>query len=281
MSWFNKRVERLVESTGYRLIKTAKGSNSSPEMTKVGMENFASLATAYEQLLNEHHGGELITPNHLRPLLLTRLLGTPPAEAYHIVEALAVTRDIGGDVCEFGIAQGETSALIANEIRGTGKTLHLFDSFQGLSEPTEEDQLKDDIFSLGSIEAYAGTMAYSPEKVRSRLAAIDFPESRFVIHPGFIDVTFGTGIESLPDEVSFAYIDFDLYEPIMIALEYLGHHLSPGGIVIVDDYDHFSTGAKSAVDQFVLEHAEDDTRFTIRIPDRHYGAFAILSMTSG
>jgi hypothetical protein len=30
------------------------------------------------------------------------------------------------DVCEFGVAQGETSALIANEIRSTSKALHRF-----------------------------------------------------------------------------------------------------------------------------------------------------------
>ena len=55
-----------------------------------------------------------VEPNNLRIALMGRLLGTQPPEAYAIVQALQYTRDVPGDVCEFGVAQGETSALIAN-----------------------------------------------------------------------------------------------------------------------------------------------------------------------
>ncbi len=74
---------------------------------------------------------------------------------------LHLNRALGldGDVCEFGVAQGATSALIANEIRGTEKDLWLFDSFEGLPKPTDHDILIDDIFNLGSIDRYQGTMA--------------------------------------------------------------------------------------------------------------------------
>ncbi len=65
--------------------------------------------------------------------MLTRFQGTPPAEAYFIINALTMCIDIKDDVCEFGVAQGETSTLIANEIKNTGKILHLFDSFPGSS----------------------------------------------------------------------------------------------------------------------------------------------------
>ena len=66
-------------------------------------------------------------------------------------------------MCEFGVAEGETSAVIANEIAESKKSFHLFDSFEGLPKPTAKDKLKDDLFSLGSIEAYAGTMASSED----------------------------------------------------------------------------------------------------------------------
>jgi O-methyltransferase len=39
-----------------------------------------------------------------------------------------------------------TSALLANEIRSTERTLWLFDSFKGLGKPSEKDLLIDDIF---------------------------------------------------------------------------------------------------------------------------------------
>ena len=73
---------------------------------------------------------------------------------------------MSGDICEFGVAQGTTSALMSNEIKGLKeRNLWLFDSFEGLPMPTEKDQLKDDIFSLGSIEAYKGTMACGIDQV--------------------------------------------------------------------------------------------------------------------
>jgi hypothetical protein len=130
---------------------------------RVSFANFVSLVQAYEQRLNE--SGHLIPANEMRPRLLGRLQGTPPAEAYFIIEALARCRDIDGDVCEFGVAQGETSALIANELAGMAeKVLHLFDSFEGLPKPSAKDELKDDITALGSMDAYTGTMA-CPERM--------------------------------------------------------------------------------------------------------------------
>ena len=172
----------------------------------------------------------------MRPRLLARLLGTPPSEAYFIVKALAECKDIDGDVCEFGVAQGETSALIANEIKSSDKILHVFDSFEGLPKPTEKDQLKDDIYSLGSMEAYAGRMACPDEMVRARLKAISFPQDRLVIHKGFIEQVLREKAK-LPKRIGFAYVDFDFYEPIRLCLDFLDQATTAGSMIIVDDYD--------------------------------------------
>ena len=83
-------------------------------------------------------------------------IGTNLVEALFLLNELSQAMHLDGDVCEFGIAQGATSALIGNEIRNTSKALWLFDSFEGLPRPTEKDKLIDDIFSLGSIEKYQG-----------------------------------------------------------------------------------------------------------------------------
>lgn len=243
----------------------------------VRFENFASLARAYEQQLIDR--GEDIPPNALRPELLARLLGTSPSEAYFIVQALARCRLVPGDVCEFGVAQGETSALIANEIFASGdKRLHLFDSFEGLPPPSAKDQLKDDIFSLGSIEAYTGAMSCPEDMVRRRLQALAFPAQRYTIHKGFIDETLRVG-SSLPTQVCFAYVDFDFYEPIRTALDFLHRVTSVGAVVIVDDYDYFSTGAKTAVDEFVAARNSGGVVYECLVPDTHYGHFAMLTKT--
>jgi hypothetical protein len=157
-----------------------------------------------------------------------------------------------GDVCEFGIAQGATSALLANEIRDTDKLLWLFDSFAGLPKPTEKDTLIDDSFGLGTIEKYQGAMMYGINEVLERLRAISYPSSRVKIVPGFIENTIS--LVDLPDKVCFAYVDFDFYEPILIALNYLNEHLSMGGCMVVDDYGVFSSGAGAAVDEFLAAH---------------------------
>lgn len=207
-----------------------------------------------------------------RPALLARLLGTGISEAMYLLDQLHASLSEPGDVVEFGIAQGATSALIANEIRPTTKTLWLYDTFAGLPRPHAKDQLKDDIFGLGSIARYEGEMRCEQAEVQTRLAAIGFLESRVRLCPGLVEQTLLPG--QGPSTVSFAYIDFDFYAPIKHALEYLDTHLAEGGRIVVDDYDFFSTGAKTAVDEFV---AERKGRYRLELPRPFAGHFCMLS----
>lgn len=180
---------------------------------------------------------------------MMQLLGTQPSEALHLIWHLNHVLHLEGEICEFGVAQGSTSALIANEILETGKVLWLFDSFEGLPKPSVRDILIDDIFNLGSIDRYQGAMACGQDQVIDRLKSITFPLGRVKVVPGFIEQTVKCG--DLPEKVCFAYVDFDFYEPIKIALELLDPRLPIGGVVIVDDYGFFSEGAQAAVDEFV------------------------------
>ena len=236
-------------------------------------DNFGNLCQAYEGLLREC--GRPVPACDRRPELLGRQMGTPPAEAYAIVESLARTAQLEGDVCEFGVAQGEISALIAGEILVTKKHLHLFDSFEGLPPPTDKDTLKDDIFSLGSIEAYTGRMANPETLVRGRLNAVRSPDSRVHVHRGFFEDLIAAKAD-FPSRVSFAYVDFDFYAPVKLALEFLAEVTAVGAMVIVDDYDYFSTGVKSAVDEFLSERRSAGREYELVVPDTVYGHFAIL-----
>lgn len=267
MRTMKNAIRKTLAAFGYEIRRSTGGS--------VPFENFVNLAIAYEQCLNEKD--DLIAPNEIRPKLLARLMGTPPSEAYFIVQALSKCKDVLGDVCEFGVAQGETSALIANEIAlSNNKRLHLFDSFEGLPKPSDKDQLKDDIFSLGSIEAYSGRISCSEDMVRSRLNAISFPTERYVIHKGFIEQLIHED-RTLPNQVCFAYVDFDFYEPTKTALEFLHRVTISGSIIIVDDYDFFSTGAKTAVNEFIQAKMSIGIAYECLVPNRRYGHFAILT----
>jgi len=243
----------------------------------VSFANFSNLSLAYEQRIKE--SGHFIGENKNRAKLLARLIGTLPSEAYFIVLALAECKDVDGDICEFGVAQGETSALIASEIESSNKTFHLFDSFEGLPEPTEKDQLIDDIFSLGSMEAYAGKMSCPEKLVRARLKAISFSSDRYVIHKGYFDRVLRED-PNLPQKVCFAYLDFDFYEPIKVVLEFLHQASSEGTIIVVDDYGFFSTGVKTAVDEFLEEKNSKSIIYECLVPNTQYGHFAVLTRKS-
>lgn len=267
--------QRAIASFGYEVTRLSGPSSLPP--TRVIWDNFVSLTQAYEERLRDT--GATIPLSDRRPYLLARLEGTPPAEAYCLVEALVRCQRVEGDVCEFGVAQGETSALIADEIRNQdGRMLHLFDSFEGLPSPTEEDELRDDIWGLGSLDAYAGKMSYPEGMVLRRLADIGFPRERCVVHKGFIE-RLDQSDATLPRRVSFAYLDFDFYEPTRIVLEFLHAVGSPGTVIVVDDYDFFSGGPKKAVDAFVKSMSSEGTPYECFVPGAPYGHFAVITRT--
>jgi len=210
-------------------------------------------------------------PNRMERL--SNLLGTTPSEALYLLGSLHRCLALPGDVCEFGVAQGRTSALLGNELnRFTQKDLWLFDSFEGLPKPTEEDVLIDDIFSLGSMDKYQGTMACPETMVRKELESIAFPSSRLHIIKGFVKDSIKNG--KLPKQVAFSYVDFDFYEPIRDALDFLESVMPVGGVIVVDDYGFFSAGAQQAVDEFIKARPG---QWKHDLPPSFAGHFAILS----
>jgi|1185.fasta_scaffold333797_1 O-methyltransferase len=205
-----------------------------------------------------------------RGALLADLLGTSVCEAIYIVESLHVALQVPGEVCEFGVAQGATSKLLAAELMESERHLYLFDSFEGLPPPDEEDVLIDDILQLGSMDRYQGLMAFPETEVAEKLGSIGFPPQRTHIVKGWIEETLQA---SAPAQVAFAYVDFDLHGPIRTALQYLDRAMPVGGRIVVDDYGFFSAGAQKAVDDFVAARRD---RFAMRLPLPFAGKFAIL-----
>jgi hypothetical protein len=206
-----------------------------------------------------------------REELLNDLIGTTVSEAIYIIRFLHEALQVPGDICEFGVAQGATSCILGAEIMSTNRRLWLFDSFEGLPAPGPKDRLIDDVFGLGSMRRYKGTMASPESAVLGRLEAVGFPRERTKVRKGWIKDTLLGG--ELPHEVAFAYVDFDFYEPIKDALMFLDGHMAPGGRIIVDDYGFFSEGAQIAVDEFI---ASAGNRFSFETPLPFAGHFCIL-----
>jgi hypothetical protein len=207
-----------------------------------------------------------------RQEMLTGLLGTTVSEAIYIISCLHRALDVPGDICEFGVAQGATSRLLGYEILASDRKLWLFDSFEGLPAPSDKDDLIDDIFSLGSMDRYKGTMRSSETEVLDKLAEIRFPSSRLKLMKGWVEDVLRE--PDLPSAVAFAYVDFDFFEPIRAALEFLDRRMAAGGAIVVDDYGYFSSGVQLAVDEF---RDRTSGRYRFDLPLACAGHFCILT----
>lgn len=153
-----------------------------------------------------------------------------------VVSFLQSTKNITGDIAEFGVYKGHT-AILLNQFRrewNNGKKLHLFDSFEGL--PDEIGQ--DDGFVAGQ---FSDT---SVERVRQVVGN----EQDVQIVKGFFKDSFPNHPEL---KFSFCHIDCDLEIAVIECLEYIYPRLSFGGIIVFDDYGFRAcVGLRKAVDDF-------------------------------
>ena len=64
---------------------------------------------------------------------------------------------------------------------------------------------------------------------------------------------------------------------IMDVIELVRNVKVEKAIIIVDDYDFFSTGSKTAVDEFIEEKNSTETIYKCFVPNTQYGHFIILT----
>ncbi len=150
---------------------------------------------------------------------------------------------IPGDVVELGCNAGNTSVRMAKVMGGEcDKAHHVFDSFQGMPEWTKEDEGTDEFMLPGSVKV-------SPRDVQNNFASNNLPQP--VIHEGWLKDTLP---HELPEQIAFAFIDVDLYEPTLACLCAVYDRLAPGAICMIHDYiSENITGTKIAVDEFFKE----------------------------
>jgi hypothetical protein len=177
----------------------------------------------------------------------------PKQSRFDVLEQLAdqaVRRDVNADVAECGCWKGTSTYLIAKTIERAGfqGRFHVFDSFEGLSDPHAHDE--DERYSLtpGQIAVRKQMLTSTEPEVRRTLAPFTFT----ALYPGWIP-------ERFPDvadrRFSFVHVDVDLYEPTRDSLAFFVPRLVPGGVLVCDDYGYTGfPGAKAAVDEYVAAH---------------------------
>jgi O-methyltransferase len=167
-----------------------------------------------------------------------------------------VRNNIAGDVVECGVWKGGSMMLVARKLArlgDMGRNLYLFDTFEGMSEPGKEDVSAVDQTSAGELLNSAertdgdNVWCYSPlEEVRTNLRETDYPIEKIRFIKGKVE-------DTLPEpsigRIALLRLDTDWYESTRHELDTLYDLLVPGGIMIIDDYGHWS-GSRKAVDEF-------------------------------
>jgi len=157
--------------------------------------------------------------------------------------------NVEGDFVELGVHKGETAKLIY-EMCGNRK-LHLFDTFEGFSEKDlQYENVKGGNYS---------THKFSDTDIETVKTYINGDE-RVIFHPGYFPTT-AIGLED--KKFAFVHLDADLYLPTIEGLKFFYPRLSPGGVIIVHDYNHIWEGIKKAFDEFMPTVPES----LIELPD--------------
>jgi len=144
-----------------------------------------------------------------------------------------------------------------------------YDTFEMIPPPNQEDgedaQKRYHRIASGEAEGIRGEGSYYGyipnllENIRSNFISFGFPLKINNIHlvKGLFQDTM-----TIQEPVSFAHIDCDWYESVISCLTQIEPLLSPGGILVIDDYFDWP-GCKKAVDEYFSDK-RDQFEFSIR-----------------
>lgn len=156
------------------------------------------------------------------------------------LQALAVdliTHGVPGDLVECGVARGGSAALLLASL--PGRTGWLYDTFTGLPAPTIEDG--------PDAPPYAGANQTSFGVIREAMNAVGVTSDRYHLRAGLFQETFYQN--PAPNTIAFLHIDADWYHSVGQCLERWYEQVSPGGIIMLDDYG-FWQGCRQAYLEF-------------------------------
>jgi O-methyltransferase len=171
--------------------------------------------------------------------------------ALYMASKYVARNDITGDIVECGVWKGGSSMLCALTLKlmqETQRKLYLYDTFEGMTEPTEKDvnykgekAVKEEFNKWCSIP-----LGY----VWRDMVSTGYPYQNFVFVKGKVEDTIPRNI---PEKIALLRLDTDFYESTYHEMVHLFPRLVAGGVLIIDDYGHFK-GAREAVDKYLREN---------------------------
>jgi O-methyltransferase len=160
---------------------------------------------------------------------------------YLVNEVLKTIEHVPGDFVECGVWKGATAVFLCRSAERLGRRVHLFDSWEGLPQP--DSTVDGNHWRKGSLAVDFST-------------AIDYLKQFkcCTLYKGWIPERFP---EVAKIKVSYLHIDVDIHKPTLDSLEFFYPRMSPGGIIICDDYGvETCPGATKALNDFFLKRPE-------------------------
>lgn len=190
-----------------------------------------------------------------------------------------VKHGVPGDIVECGVWRGGSMMAVALALLARGDTtrhLYLFDTFEGMSEPTAADRSVSGESAQAQLDRTRRGEGVWCEAgladVQANLWSTGYPRDRIHFVQGKVEDTIpGT----LPAGIALLRLDTDWYASTRHELVHLYPRLSRHGVLIVDDYGHWQ-GAKQAVDEYFADSTEPvflhRVDYTARLVVKHDGA---------
>jgi O-methyltransferase len=165
-----------------------------------------------------------------------------------------VTRSgIPGAIVECGVWRGGSmmAAVLALLEAGDERDLYLFDTFAGMTAPTERDvdhrgDVAEEMYRALLVGDQSGWCHASLDDVRANLLSTGYPAAKCHFIQGDVLQTIPA---AAPDAIAVLRLDTDWYASTRHEMAHLYPRLAPGGILIVDDYGHWN-GCRQAVDEY-------------------------------
>jgi O-methyltransferase len=164
---------------------------------------------------------------------------------------------IPGNIAECGVWRGGSMMAVARALMSHGDSsrhLYLYDTFDGMPEPTEHDKrFSGEPAQMLLDREPVGTGVWclaSIEDVRTNMLSTGYPEEMIHFIKGKVEETLPS---VSPDQLALLRLDTDWYESTKHELIHLFPLLDSRGLLIIDDYGHWQ-GVRKAIDEYFSEH---------------------------
>jgi hypothetical protein len=184
---------------------------------------------------------------------------TSPERIHALCAAVRYVTSAGipGGFVECGVWKGGSMMAIARTLlraNQTDRDLYLFDTFEGMSPPTDRDvaidgRRADDLLRRSDRGSEKDEIwCYAPlDAVRAAMTSTGYPAHRIHFFAGAVEDTVPS---AAPPTIALLRLDTDWYESTRHEIQHLYPRLARGGVLIVDDYGHWR-GARAAIDEYI------------------------------